>query len=402
MGDDEIKKEQPKGSVKEFRDQMKDDHLKRYQKKNAEEMTDEEKKEEEELRALNNGPTSDENRSCQDLLCCLFFLAFIGGCAVVTGIGFKDGNPTALTYIYDEDGRPCGKSGTVVADYPYLYLYKAVTSVKNLDTKFASQGICIKNCPRSFSQTTLDCYPSTNNTNCKVEKENVFLSEPWLEKLCIPSYDLYTEAKRNVTTTGLSVSEKNKTSAELDSEYTALGGLVNTNFINSDKLFDYLGDCITVWPIFIACVGIALVAGFCYLFIIRICGGVIAYIVIFAILAVLVILGWVFQNRMKIYENLNDDTYKNIMLAFAIVFYSLAFIWLLIILCSCNKIRLAIAITEVAAIFVWKVMSVLLVPLIMFIVVSLYLAYWIALSVFIYSAGEVTKSSTSFLWEVKW
>lgn len=399
MGDDEIKKEEPKGSVKEFRDKMKDDHLKRYQKKNVDEMTEDEKKEEEELRALNNGPTSDENRSCQDILCCLFFLAFLGGCAVVTGIGFHDGNPTALTYIYDEDGRPCGKSETVVADYPYLYLYKAVTSVQKLKYDFASQGICVKKCPVTFNQTTLDCYPSTNNTKCEVEKENVFLSEPWLEKLCIPSYDLYTEAKNNATS---GQNEKNKTSDELEAEYSILGGVVNTNFINSDKLFDYLGDCVTVWPIFIACVGIALVAGFCYLCIIRVCGGFIAYIVIFAILAVLVILGWVFQNRMKVYENLNDDTYKNIMLAFAIVFYSLAFIWLVIIMCSCNKIRLAIAITEVAAIFVWKVMSILLVPLIMFIVVSLYLAYWIALSVFIYSAGEVQKSPSSFLWEVKW
>lgn len=399
MGDDDVKKVEAKGSVKEFRDKMKDDHQKRYEKKKAEDMTEDEKREEEELRALNNGPTSDENRSCQDILCCLFFLAFLGGCAVVTGIGFSDGNPTALTYIYDEDGRPCGKSGTVVADFPYLYLYNAVKSVQQLKYDFASQGICVKACPITFSQTSLDCYPSTNNTNCNVEKENVFLSEPWLEKLCIPSYDLYQEAKQNSTS---GQNEKNKTSAELDTEYTILGGVINTNFINSDKLFDYLGDCITVWPIFIACVGIALVVGFFYLAILRMCGGCIAYIVIFAILAVLVILGWVFQNRMKVYENLNDDTYKNIMLAFAIVFYSLAFIWLIIIMCSCNKIRLAIAITEVAAIFVWKVMSILLVPLFMFIVVSLYIAYWITLSVFIYSAGEVQKSPSSFLWEVKW
>ena len=65
-------------------------------KKKEEEMTEDEKKDEEETRALNNGPTSDQNRGCQDIICCLLFIAFIGGCAVVTGLGFNKGNPELL------------------------------------------------------------------------------------------------------------------------------------------------------------------------------------------------------------------------------------------------------------------------------------------------------------------
>lgn len=389
-----------KENIKSFKDKMKDDHRKKYEKKKPEEMSEAEKQDEEEMRALNNGPTSNENRSCQDILCCLIFLAFLAGCVVVTGLGFSKGNPDLLVYVYDEDGHACGKSGEAAADYPLLYLYDAISQIKSLKTDFINQSICVKRCPTSYDNTTLECLPTTNNTDCSVSEDNIYLSESWLNTVCFPSYSLYQEQKNTNTTTSNSTS--NKTEADVTNEYNSILSYFDNQFISGDKLFSYIGDLITTYPIMFACVGIALVLGFIYLFIIRLCGGVIAYLTIFFILAVLILLGYVFYNRMDHYEQINDDTYKNIMLAFAIVFWALAFIWLIIILCSCNKIRLAIAITEVAAIFVWKVMAILFVPVIMFVVSCLYIAYWIALSVYIYSAGDVSKSSSSFMFTVTW
>jgi len=393
-GDDDNKE-----SVNKYQDKMKDDNRKRYMKKKEDEMSEDEKKEEEAMRALNNGPTSDENRSCQDILCCLLFIAFLAGCVVVTALGFSQGNPDLITYVYDEDGNPCGKSGEAAADYPYLFLYNAVTQLNSLDTDLANQAICVKACPTNYNMTTLECLPTSNVPECKIEKANIFLSYAWLKKVCVPSLSLYDEAKKN---TSAGNDEGNRTSTELDTEYNAVGGLINTKFINGDKLFDYLGDLVTVWEIFLACIGIAVVVGLVYLLIIRCCGCCFAYLVIFLILVLLAVLGYVFHKRMDHYDDLDDTTYKNIMLAFAIIFYALAFIWLLVILCSCNKIRLSIAITEIAARFVWDVWSILFVPLIMFVIVALYLAYWIALSVYIYSSGEVQKSSSTFLATVVW
>lgn len=387
---------------KDFKQKHIDEHRKKYQKKKEEDMTEEEKRDEEEMRALNNGPTSDENRSCHDILCCLFFICFIAGCAVITGIGFSRGNPEALSYIYDEDGNPCGKSGKTAENYPYLYLYNAVKSISKLDTKFANQGICVKGCPTSYDNTTLDCLRTTGNSDCSVTKENIYLSEVWLQRLCVPNLALYQNEMKRANSSSTGRNSNNQTSSQISDDYQAIQDLINNKFINVDKLFSYIGDFVVTWPIMIACIGIALVVGFFYLLIIRCCGGCIAYIVIFLILGVLCVLGGLFNKRMYYYESLGDTTYYNIMLAFSIVFYGLAFIWLIIILCSCNKIRLAIAITEVSAIFVWKVMSILLVPVIMFIVVGLYLAYWIALSVFIYSAGDVKKSQSTFLATVDW
>lgn len=420
MAENNENQDKPK---KSFKEEQIEKHRSRYMKKNKEEMTEDEKKREEEdeeaMRALNNGPTADENRSCQDLIFCLLFIAFIVGCAVVTGLGFSQGDPSRLTYFYDEDGVPCGKNGTDAENYPYLYLYNAVSSAYELNaTEVVNKGICVTDCPTTYPtelslsslKVRLNCKKTKLNPDCLVDTKNIFLSTPFLKKICIPSYTLYMELKANLTNNsikgnnGTNNTTINNTDIanKLDGEYTAAAGLINLKIINKDKLFDYLGDLVTIYPIFFACIGIALVIGFIYLFIIRLCGGCIAYFVIFFILVLLVLLGVFFHRRMSIYNTEKDTIYKNIMLAFAIIFYSLGFIWLMVILCSCNKIRLAIAITEVAARFVWSVWTILFVPIIMFIVIGCYVAYWIALSVFLYSSGEIKKSSSSFLATVVW
>jgi choline transporter-like protein 2/4/5 len=407
MGDDQPTEEKPKN----YKNKAIDDHRKRYAKKDEADMTDDEKKENEAMMALNNGPTDDEFRSCQDILCCLLFVAFVVGCVVITAIGFKEGDPMKLTFIYDDDGVPCGKKGGKAESYPYLYLYDAMSDVSqlNISTDILSKGYCVKACPTSYNVKVLDCLPTSLKQNCVVNKVNIYLSELWLEKLCVPSKDLYDKAKEDLVqgVQGIDLFNnsdlaKNVTVSSLTSDYAAMGGLINTNFISGDKLFDYLGDCQTVWPIFLACIGIALVIGFFYLLIIRLCGGCIAYIVILLILALFIGLGIFFYIRRDIYIEQGDKTYENIMLGFAIFFWVLGFIWLMIIICSCNKIRLAIAITEVSARFVWDVCSILFTPVIIFFIVAVYLAYWITLAVYIYSAGEAKKSETTFLTTIEW
>lgn len=395
MGEEDNKEE------KNMKQEIIDQNRKRYLKKPENEMTEDEKKEEEALRDLNNGPTSDDNRGCTDILCCLIFVAFLGGVIAVTILGFSQGQPQEIMYIYDEESNACGKTGTVTEQFPFLYLYTAISDLKSASTSFVNHGICVKQCPSNYEMTTLDCHPTTNNQDCKVAKQNIYLSTPLLQKLCIPSLNLYNEAKQNLTNSN-STTYDNRTASQMDSDYNDVKGLINTNFINVDKLISYLSDFTETWKIMLACVGIALVLGFVYLLLIRLCGACIAYITILLILAAFVLLGYFFQTRMDIYDAQGDTTYYKIMLAFTIIFYALAFIWLLFVLCSCNRIRLAIAITEVGAIFVWKVCSIIFVPFVFCLIVALYIAYWVALSVFLYSTGEISKSSSSFLSTVKW
>ena len=45
---------------------------------------------------LAGGPFPDDKRSCTDILCCLFFLVFMGGMGYVGSIGMATGKPLNL------------------------------------------------------------------------------------------------------------------------------------------------------------------------------------------------------------------------------------------------------------------------------------------------------------------
>ena len=142
--------------------------------------------------------------------------------------------------------------------------------------------------------------------------------------------------------------------------------------------------------------------GLIYLLIIRLIGGVIAYLTILLILAGLVGLGYLFQSRIDYYKEKGDKNYETVMYVFCVFFYALGFIWLMTILFMCNNIRMAIALTEVGSQYVWSVCSILLVPFVLFIIIAGYIAYWIALAVFIYSSGDIVKHPSTFVAQVKW
>ena len=76
-----------------------------------------------------NGPLSDENRKCRDILCCLLFIIFLIACVVVAVLGFRNGDPSLILYPYDEDGNECGRNET--KDYKYLYFYNSIENFKN-------------------------------------------------------------------------------------------------------------------------------------------------------------------------------------------------------------------------------------------------------------------------------
>lgn len=178
--------------------------------------------------------------------------------------------------------------------------------------------------------------------------------------------------------------------------------LINMQIINTDKLISWMTDLVTCYPIILASVGFSLVIALTYMVLIRCCAAPIAYTTIILILGSLAGLGYVFQARADYYKGIQDNTYQNTMIALCAVFYSLAGIWLLMILFMCNRIRLAIALVEVTADYISHVWSILVVPLIFWVVSALYYAYWVALSIFLYSSGTIAKSSGTFLPSVTW
>lgn len=122
--------------------------------------------------SLNNGPVED--RSCRDVICCLIFVAFLGGMVIVAILGFVKGNPDLVLYPYDEDGNQCGMANNTL-EYKYLYLYQTVDDAKDLNITQLTKGVCVRSCPSNYTGF-LDCLPTKQNPKCSVTWKNFYYS----------------------------------------------------------------------------------------------------------------------------------------------------------------------------------------------------------------------------------
>ncbi len=177
--------------------------------------------------------------------------------------------------------------------------------------------------------------------------------------------------------------------------------LINLSVINTDKLISWLSDLINTWEVIVGSVGIAFVICIFYLILVRFCAAIIAYVTIFLLLCTLAGLGYLFQYRIDYYKDLNDENYVLAMKVLCGLFYSLAGLWLLVILFMCNKIRLSIALVEVTAKYLAGNCSIFLIPFLFFFFAIGFYVYWVALSVFIYATGTI-KSTSGFIAIIEW
>ena len=130
------------------------------------------------------GPT-EKNRRCTDLLCCIVFLAFLGGMGAATIYGYVNGNPGKLIAPIDGSSNICGYS-TGFEDYPKLYIDNIVDAVNN-PTQVFSYGVCVKSCPTSKTDT-IDCVPTATVPICQPTTEYEYTTTE-IFAYCVPSYD---------------------------------------------------------------------------------------------------------------------------------------------------------------------------------------------------------------------
>ena len=358
-----------------------------------------------------NGPLSDENRKCRDILCCLFFIIFLIACVVVAVLGFKNGDPSLILYPYDEDGNECGRNET--KDYKYLYFYNSIENFKNLDISGIINGICVKTCPtdsltESQQTYTLDCYPTKNNTNCIVTKQNYYTSKGLIERFCIPYnygkevYDPLTDPENIIEQNGeqyVKISALNQTTSD-----QSANSLINWSFFSGDRLTTWMADLYVTWPAILGSLGWSFILCLIFLLFIRLCAAVIVYLVIILVFAALIVLAVVFKLRADHYKNIDDNVYENTMNALCYVCIALAIIYIIFILCMCNRIRLGVALIEATAKYIHHNCCIIFLPFVFLIITGLFYAYWVTLSIYLYSTGELNENNKvigSVVWTKK-
>ena len=377
-----------------------------------------------------NGPIDDDSRKCRDVICCIIFILIVILCVIVAAFGFIKGEPSKLFYFYDEYGNACGHDQGFV-DYPYLYFTSVISGLQDFDTNNIIKGVCVKTCPNvtldpdeyKNKNYTLDCKYNTSTTECEVKYKDYYRSKPFLERICFPGTD--DEIHYNATIQQLikiydpdtgDVFEKivNNEDVIIDTSKEASGRLfIAQDAINGEKdtqkasakliNLSYFTQLFTLWIndlyvtryAIIGSIGWSFILAMLYFLFLRCCAGFITFLIILIVEAGLVVLAVYFKilsekEEEKVAESDTTDY------AFFWVFTALAAAWLLFILIMCNRIRLAVALTQVTSKYINKTWCIVFVPFLFFIILVIWLAYWIVMLVFLYTSGEFESTSKIF------
>ena len=382
---------------------------------------------------LKNGPLGDEARKCRDCICCIFFFLFFIGCVIVALLGFFMGKPELILYAYDEDGKACGFDEGY-EEYNALYFYNVLENLKSLEVTKIVNAFCVKDCPQNKymkdqykdKNIKLDCKPTKNNQDCSIKFENYYQSKKILGRFCFPykndkeEFDEKTQdkvlvydysKKKNIER----IVEKddiknidNERYIKIDSlkskndSSTASESLINFSFFSTDRLINWISDIFMAKWVILASVVWSFLIAMIFLLFLRCCAGFIVFIILVGIFVGLVILSIILRFKIIEYKDDGDET-KQIL--FTVLFWVcaiLALIWLIFVLVMCNRIRLSIALIQIAAKYINLNCLILWVPFLFFILSAAWIGYWIVLSLYLYSSGEFDQENSKILASFKW
>jgi len=323
---------------------------------------------------LANGPM--QKRHCTDILCCLLFVAFLGGLIAVAGYGISMGNPNLIGRGYDQDGKICGYTSGY-EDYPYLYFTVPKSGYLN-------QTLCVKTCPLD-TNSWIDCRTTTEITTCNGTNNQVTLL----------GYATAGTNMKNQIWIYNTTSYFNRYCAP--SSAVSFASDASSDLLNNDLLQQWFSDVKTAWAVIAVSVAVAFVVGFIYIIILRCCSGVLTWLAIIGFIAGTAILGWRFYQNAKDLEAANSGVNSNNYKAqkvIAYILWGIAGFSALAVLCLYNRIRLAIAILKAAADYVRNTLSVFLVPPVICLILVAFYVYWTITSVYLVSAGNVDTGNT--------
>jgi len=331
---------------------------------------------------LQNGPFAE--RSCTDPLCCLIFLAFIGGMIGIAGYAITKGNPGLIGRGYDADGKMCGVD-IGYEDYPYLYF-----PMPHPD--HLTRTVCLKTCPTSVNDLVQCHLNSAYRTNCLstqtsinamavemalgvnlASKFYVYPTSAYVKRFCLP-----------------------QTSGDTFSA-------VSDTLFSSDVLEQWVSDIRETWPVIAGSIGAAFIIGFIYMILLRYCSGVLTWLAILGFIAGMGVLGWRFyQDAKRIEETLvgtgGQDSHESSAQqtvttekVIAYVCWGIAGFTFLAVLCLYSRIRLAIAIMKAAADYIKDTPLIMLVPPVTVVILICFFTYWGGTAIFLVSAGDATQ-----------
>ena len=312
-------------------------------------------------------PTEKERR-CTDVLCAIIFFCFLLAMGGVTIYGYVEGHPWEYIAPIDGDNNICGYSEGYEG-YDYLYIANIKAASEDPDNAFR-YGVCVSSCP-SDPTDTIDCIPTSEVDVCTLDTVNQYGSKRVLD-YCVPKEDtLSSEVAANY--------------ADAKAEYQSSDlGSAMTDLYESR------------WMLLLTPV-ICIIFTFIYIYFMDKCAFWLSWISIILVELTLVGIGLAaYFKRQSIIDDMTKEEIKDNSQAYALnwccwLSWSFALLYVLLILCTCRALRVAIAVIETAADFFADTKRLIGVPILFFCVGILCFFGWVMAILGVGSIGEITN-----------
>jgi solute carrier family 44 (choline transporter-like protein), member 1 len=172
------------------------------------------------------------------------------------------------------------------------------------------------------------------------------------------------------------------------------------SYVTSGNLGRYIGDLGTAWYIYLIMGGISLVLCIIFLLLLRYITAPLLYISFVLIFCLLLGGGFYVYYEGNTYDE--SDRTRKIMHGMGILCWILTGVYLILLLCCCNRIRLGIAIMEAASDFVKNTPSVFSVPFTFFLIIGAWVVFWVFSAVYVFSVGDVQKRAGLPMAQINW
>lgn len=161
-------------------------------------------------------------------------------------------------------------------------------------------------------------------------------------------------------------------------------------------------DVVNVWQVILITVGSAFLLGMIYMGFIRCFAGILIWLSIIGIIACLGGGGyWVW--KYKDHYSTTDNNYKYLQYG-GYALWGLDGVFLILVLCCCSRIKLAVAIMKVTGSFIMNVPQTLLMPLMFAVICMGWIAAWAFTAIYLFSIGNIEPrpAPLTFLTTVAW
>ncbi|KAI1902394.1 hypothetical protein AGOR_G00044310 [Albula goreensis] len=371
-----------------------------------------------------NGPI--HKRSCTDVICCILFMAAIGGYLVVGMLAWLYGDPRHVLYPRNSTGMFCGIG--LNNDKPsvfYFDLLKCATSTNIMAAALnglqcPTTQVCVKQCPKQFwvlspeayipNKKAKDffqqeyCVPSLDLASTELTVREIldkelcpFFHTPTTSVLgrCLPSIGSLDEIPNNFTLPGIPTANETANAIR-----NATGDLVS-GFNAKEIGVRIFEDFASSWHWILIGLLIAMLLSLLFLLLLRFTAAVIVWVLIVGLLAVVAYGIWHcyweydnFKNSEVTISDLGFTTdfsvylqVKETWLAFLIILAVVEAILLLLLIFLRKRILIAIALIKESSKAVSYMMSALVYPLVTFVLLVVCVAYWGVTALYLATSG---------------